>query len=382
MSKAILFSILATATASASASASTSAPAVSKDDFQAWTQRHHKQYDTEAQRLHAFSAFVDNVHNVNAINNNPNSTWVATVENQFGDMTPHEFKELILSRPLIADDSASASRRSKTEMSSTERLGKRYLSKRGKRGDEQSFDWNEYGAVTQVQDQGSVGTCWAFSTIGNIEGQWFLSTDELVDLSEEYLVDCDGSRDDEANRADCSVFGGWPYLAYQFLIDAGGVPTEATNPYCCGTGDCYPCMNGPVSLCGPPPYYCDEEVTAACPNAKLYANISDWHYISSDEEKMKTDLEDIGPLSALLDASQLQHYKSGVWSGSSLGPVGCSKTSLNHAIVVTGYGQEAGTPYWTVKNSWGTRWGEDGYFKIVRGEGMCGINTEVTTSSV
>ena len=157
-------------------------------------------------------------------------------------------------------------------------------------------------------------------------------------------------------------------------------------------------MNGPVSLCGPPPYYCDPEITAACPSASLYAHISDWHSISQDEEEMKTDLEEIGPLSALLDATQLQYYKSGIWEGSSFGPTaaGCSHTSLNHAIVVTGFGQmetvtsEAGltgksstsSDYWRVKNSWGEKWGEDGYFRIVRGEGMCGINTEVTTSSV
>lgn len=164
------------------------------------------------------------------------------------------------------------------------------------------------------------------------------------------------------------------------------MPTEATNPYCCGTGDCYPCMNGPVSLCGPPPYYCDPEITAACPSAPLHAHISDWHSVSTDEGDIQTTLEEVGPLSALLDASQLQYYQSGVWEGSSFGPVGCSQTSLNHAVLLTGFGQleaeAGGVAYWRVKNSWGERWGEQGYFRIVRGEGMCGINTEVTTALV
>lgn len=107
---------------------------------------------------------------------------------------------------------------------------------------------------------GSVGTCWAFSAIGNIEGAWYLNNNTLTNLSEEYLVDCDGSHDEK--HADCGVFGGWPYLAYDFVIGVGGggVPTEASYPYCSGTGECYPCMQGPITLCGPPPYYCDPNI--------------------------------------------------------------------------------------------------------------------------
>lgn len=55
--------------------------------------------------------------------------------------------------------------------------------------------------------------------MGNVEGVWALAGHTLESLSAEYLVDCDGTHDDK--HADCSVFGGWPYLAYQFLIESG-----------------------------------------------------------------------------------------------------------------------------------------------------------------
>jgi cathepsin F len=197
-------------------------------------------------------------------------------------------------------------------------------------------------------------------------------------------VDCDGSSD-SAGHADCGVFGGWPYLAYDFIIKSGGVPTEQANPYCCGTGDCYPCMLGPISLCGPPPYYCDTTIPASCSSRPLYASISSWTSISTDEEVIKTELLDLGPLSVLFDATQLQYYKEGVWNGhisSSPPQLGCSKNYLDHAVLMVGYGvdPDTGSDYWTIKNSWGEKWGEAGYFRILRGQGTCGINTAVTSA--
>ena len=58
-----------------------------------------------------------------------------------------------------------------------------------------SFDWREKGVVTSVKDQGSVGSCWAFSTVENVEGQWAMAGDNLTSLSAEQLVDCDATYD-------------------------------------------------------------------------------------------------------------------------------------------------------------------------------------------
>jgi C1A family cysteine protease len=81
----------------------------------------------------------------------------------------------------------------------------------------------------------------------------------------------------------------------------------------------------------------------------------------------------LGPVSIGVDAndSAYKFYKSGIIKKR------CG-TVINHAVLLVGYGTDNGVDYWMVKNSWGGKWGEDGYFRILRDmnkkdEGMCGI---------
>jgi C1A family cysteine protease len=81
------------------------------------------------------------------------------------------------------------------------------------------------------------------------------------------------------------------------------------------------------------------------------------------------------PLAVAIEADKLcfQVYKSGVFSNSRCG------TTLDHAVLVVGYGTENGVEYWLVKNSWNTTWGENGYIKLaITGddEGTCGVQSD------
>jgi len=79
------------------------------------------------------------------------------------------------------------------------------------------------------------------------------------------------------------------------------------------------------------------------------------------------------PVSVLIEADQrvFQQYGGGIIRANA----GCG-TNLDHAVLLIGYGSEGGVEYWLVKNSWGTGWGEGGYFRLEsngNGAGVCGV---------
>jgi C1A family cysteine protease len=93
-----------------------------------------------------------------------------------------------------------------------------------------SFDWRTKGVVSEVKDQGNCGSCWAFSTTGNIEGQWAINCHKLYSLSEQELIDCD--------TMDQGCNGGLPSIAYQQVMKIGGLVTESQYPYTAYSGHC------------------------------------------------------------------------------------------------------------------------------------------------
>jgi len=134
-------------------------------------------------------------------------------------------------------------------------------------------------------------------------------------------------------------------------------------------------MLAPVQYCGPPPYSCNRTLQTLCNSYTPMAKIVNWASINNDENEIASTLIDKGPLSVLLDASTLSFYHKGIYN-----PTICNDEELNHAVLLVGFGEENGIQYWSVKNSWGKQWGEEGYFRIARGVNKCGIASGVTTS--
>ncbi|XP_035679889.1 cysteine proteinase 1-like [Branchiostoma floridae] len=341
--------------------------------FSQWKHEHNRRYKTDDEERARFATFQDNLLKIEKLNAEYSGTEFAT--NQFADMSGDEFRSKILMRPLPPP----------------QHPRERYLRADGEVNDlPEAYNWVDHGAVTPIKDQGSAGSCWAFSTIENLEGQWFLAKHPLTNLSVEQVVDCDDNTDPKTGNADCGVFGGWPYLAFQYIKRVGGIEKEEDYPYCSGLGGekgtCFPCPAPAynASMCGPAVSYCNE--TESCgfrlDKSKFIPGlqVTDWAAIDTNETTIAVQLMKIGPLSVALNAVLLQFYHRGVFE-----PHFCDPKSLDHAVLLTGWGVEKTIfgekkPYWIIKNSWGKKWGMDGYFYIKRGVGQCGINTQVATA--
>eukprot|EP00041_Stephanoeca_diplocostata_P016110 m.313737 g.313737 ORF g.313737 m.313737 type:complete len:543 (-) comp20259_c1_seq1:527-2155(-) len=265
--------------------------------------------------------FDSNIRLILEHNSDPSQSFRMGV-NQFTAMNRSEFAKRMLMRDFSARDSFSAD------------VGPEITSLPPP---PPSMDWRTKGAVTPVKNQGSCGSCWAFSATGSLEGHYFLATGQLRSLSEQQLVDCAGA----LGNSGCE--GGQMTLAFEYIKQNGGIDSEDDYTY-----------DGADDVCW---------VNAS---KRVVATLDSYVKVAANEDALCAAVA-LGPVSVAIEADQaaFQHYKSGVLDA----PCG---TKLDHGVLVVGYTNE----YWIVKNSWGATWGESGYIRMkrhVNKTGLCGI---------
>ncbi|MFH1282159.1 MAG: C1 family peptidase [bacterium] len=215
-----------------------------------------------------------------------------------------------------------------------------------------SFDWRNHNGsnwMTSVKDQAGCGSCWAFAAVGSVEAVNNIhlnNPNSDIDLSEQYLVsDCF----DSGSCAGGSIRESLHY------IGANGVPDEGCFPYIASDAEC----------------------SERCPDwESRLTSIVTTGRVPNDQEAIKQRLILHGPLAASVYTSEGGGF-GGMGYFDSNNIYRCSNEPedpyTNHVVVIVGYNDNS--EYWIVKNSWGSSWGEEGYFKV--GYGECFIESWV-----
>jgi len=214
-----------------------------------------------------------------------------------------------------------------------------------------SYDSVKMGHVTPVRDQNLCGSCVAFASMAAIETCFTRVTGVFSDFSEQQLLDC--SYGDRYGANGCN--GAWIDAYFHWLNKTNNnLLAEATYPY----ENNEPALTCPTGL---PSYNRGAKVT----NYVVTRN--------GTEETLKKLVAKHGAVVTFVAATPWSNYKDGIFWG-------CNSTTnntLNHAVAVVGYGTDRGMDYWILKNSWGANWGENGYIRLQRGVGMCGVGKEI-----
>ncbi|XP_061110267.1 procathepsin L-like [Conger conger] len=205
-----------------------------------------------------------------------------------------------------------------------------------------SVDWRSKGMVGPIRNQGSCGSCWAFSVSGALEGLMKRSTGKLVTLSPQNLLDCSTKYGNHGCK------GGFLSKTFNYIIGNKGMDSDKSYPYEHREGKCRYSVQGRAGYCG---------------GYKVLQHRS--------ETELQTAVANVGPISVGINARlpTFMGYRGGVYSDPR-----CSSKTINHAVLVIGYGTDRGQDFWLVKNSWGKGWGESGFIRMARNKhNMCGI---------
>jgi len=294
--------------------------------FTSYLAEHNKAYDTVEEFNKRFDIFMAFDAVVEAINADERSTFKAA-HNKFSDWTKEEFEKTLGLKNTINGyiqeiiDDWYESDKINTEIDLPE-----------------SWSWRDQGMTSPVKDQGYCGSCWAISAIDAVESAWMIAGNSPVNFSAQQLLDC--------SERNYGCTGGMFNNAYEYLKE-NKTMNASDYPY---TGKQGECKNDQSKGVAQVATY-DRAIGTKQNLAQLYRQ----------------------PLNVAVAAGNdaFRSYSSGILTDTSH----CGQ-DVDHAALAVGWGEEDGVQYYIVRNSWGTKWGEDGYVRIATGgvRGVCGIN--------
>jgi len=237
--------------------------------------------------------------------------------------------------------------------------------------------WPKCPSISEVRDQAACGSCWAFGAVeamtdricihSQAKSKFHISAEDLLTCCDSCGMGCDGGDPGAA----------WAYWVSNGLVTGSNYTAHSgCQPYKIPPCDHH--VNGTMKPCGeivPTPacqQKCIKGYKVTYPKDKHYGQKA--YSIESDEDSIRKELMTNGPVEAAFTVYEdFLQYKSGVYKHSAGEALG------GHAVRMLGWGvADDGTKYWLVANSWNREWGDNGFFKILRGADECGIESEIT----
>jgi len=305
--------------------------------FNRWMYQHNKKYGSSQEYETRLSNFIETKKMI--LKQNAHSKFLNSSAtfglNKFSDLTSKEFLKLLGMSGFKGGNT-----------------GKHHSQKKEvlKAAPPSSWDWRTRGGITGQKNEMQCGSCWAMTVAMAIESAYMIhkGKKDQQPLSTQQIIDCD-TQDQGCN-------GGMPTTAYQYVVSAGGLETNASYPYQGLDGTCH----AQKSLEQDP-------ITGfqyAIPEGSL------------DEIALATFLASNQPVSTAVDASSWQSYNGGILLASQCG------TDIDHGVQLVAYYGLTPSGYWVVRNMWGADWGENGFIRLQFGENTCGLTSLPTAPTL